>query len=250
MTSLARPRVTARRLVTSCTKCVLRDGCKAPIPAEHPKGKVASFVALGDVPGPNDDRLGRPFVGPPGRTFRNLLERAGIDPFGVTYMNVVACAGSKVGVGELGACREHVLRGVETSGASHILLVGAVATSIWRGDLKLQEVHGGVFAWLDQYTVMPIHHPASLKHDPGLRHSIEQDLDTWAWIVREEGLTAELCARYECVVCGEDLYLHDPDLVPYCTRHWGRKGGQWDRERKRWTKVESDGRKMAQEGLW
>jgi DNA polymerase len=54
---------------------------------EGPPGAEAVFV--GEQPGDQEDRAGKPFVGPAGRVFDEALEAAGIDRAGVYVTNAV-----------------------------------------------------------------------------------------------------------------------------------------------------------------
>ena len=47
------------------------------------------LMAVGEAPGDQEDRQGRPFVGPAGRLLDEALERAGIDPARVYRTNAV-----------------------------------------------------------------------------------------------------------------------------------------------------------------
>lgn len=54
----------------------LVPGAPKPVPGEGPTGATLAFV--GEQPGDEEDRIGRPFVGPTGRLFDTALAVAGI----------------------------------------------------------------------------------------------------------------------------------------------------------------------------
>src|SRR6266567_2979645 len=66
-----------RREIDRCRACPLWERATQGVPGE---GKPHARVMLvGEQPGDQEDRVGRPFVGPAGRLLDRALERAGID---------------------------------------------------------------------------------------------------------------------------------------------------------------------------
>ena len=60
-----------------CTRCPLYADATQAVPGEGPRR--ARFMLVGEQPGDQEDRAGRPFVGPAGRLLDQALEDAGID---------------------------------------------------------------------------------------------------------------------------------------------------------------------------
>lgn len=60
-----------------CRRCPLWENATQPVPGEGPMGARLMFV--GEQPGDQEDLAGRPFVGPAGRLFDEVLGEAGID---------------------------------------------------------------------------------------------------------------------------------------------------------------------------
>jgi uracil-DNA glycosylase len=72
-----------RRAAAECQGCPLhRDATQTVFGAGN---KDARVMLVGEQPGDQEDRQGRPFVGPAGRLLDRALEEAGIDP-GDTYV--------------------------------------------------------------------------------------------------------------------------------------------------------------------
>lgn len=84
------PRLTMRGLqevARGCTACPLHRRATQTVFGE---GLVrARVVAIGEQPGDQEDRQGRPFVGPAGRVLDDGLDRAGINRTEVYVTNVV-----------------------------------------------------------------------------------------------------------------------------------------------------------------
>lgn len=205
-------------------------------PSEQP---AALFSIIGEAPGKEEDKLGRPFIGPSGKKLRGMLIKAGIWPEEIAWMNAASCWPSKNGTthapntSQVIACHGNLVAQLEASGSPFVLLVGGTAMSLWRGDLQISVVHGGVFIWQGKWVVMPIYHPAAILRNPGLSRPTQDDLVKWAGVIRNElSLVRALGTR--CIKCVDWADHHDPDGVPWCERHWGKWGGQWRKERDKW----------------
>lgn len=59
-----------------CTRCPLYRDATQAVPGEGPRR--ATFMLVGEQPGDNEDRAGKPFVGPAGRVLDQALQDAGI----------------------------------------------------------------------------------------------------------------------------------------------------------------------------
>lgn len=208
--------------VLSCDRCALADGCKAPVPYDGPSGGL--FVALGEAPGPREDRQGKPFIGKSGQMLRRHMESVGIDSDNVMYMNMVSCFPNTAGSiktpsdREVKACRRNLSAQLKISGTKYILLVGATATRAFFPELDLSIVAGDVF-FKNPYVCMPIYHPAAaLRGRRDIGKKIKEDLDKWSFIVRGE-LPEILTLRTQCVKCRGTVSWYDPNGVPYCIQH-------------------------------
>jgi DNA polymerase len=76
-----------REAAAGCTACDLYKTGTQTVFGEGPRSAEAMFV--GEQPGDQEDRVGRPFVGPAGRLFDEALDDAGIDRTQVYVTNVV-----------------------------------------------------------------------------------------------------------------------------------------------------------------
>src|SRR6188472_3488776 len=71
----------------SCRSCPLWERATQVVFGEGPAD--ARFIAGGEQPGDQEDRVGRPFVGPAGRVFDTALQDAAIDRAEVYVTNAV-----------------------------------------------------------------------------------------------------------------------------------------------------------------
>jgi len=71
----------------TCRRCDLwKSATQAVVGEGRPD---APLMLVGEQPGDEEDRAGRPFVGPAGRLLRQLLDEAGIDPAATFLTNAV-----------------------------------------------------------------------------------------------------------------------------------------------------------------
>ncbi len=74
-----RPRTLAAigRAIHDCRRCPIGDLDNEAVMGEGPRD--AALMIVGEQPGDQEDRAGRPFVGPAGRVLDDHMQRAGID---------------------------------------------------------------------------------------------------------------------------------------------------------------------------
>jgi len=132
--------------ITVCQKCRLAKTRKMAVPGEGNVG--AKYFIIGQGPGVNEDKTGRPFVGRAGKLLTELLALAGIDRQKETFItSVVKCfptppPNRKPKPDEVAACCGYLARQIELVGAKKIILLGDCAFKVlfpkdkfsdWRG---------------------------------------------------------------------------------------------------------------------
>lgn len=77
----------------ACVACALRPGCAAPVPGEWlaTSAPAGGIVLIAEAPGSEDDRQGRPLVGPAGQGVRGLLAGAGLGDAPLFLTTLVKC---------------------------------------------------------------------------------------------------------------------------------------------------------------
>ncbi|HYT09465.1 MAG TPA: uracil-DNA glycosylase, partial [Mycobacteriales bacterium] len=77
---------------STCTACPeLAATRRSVVVGEVPPSGRARLAVVGEAPGAEEDRAGRPFVGQAGRLLDELLAGAGLDRSGVAVLNVLQC---------------------------------------------------------------------------------------------------------------------------------------------------------------
>ncbi len=169
------------------------DGCALKATATNlclfdgnPEAKV---MIIGEVPGAEEDRQGRPFVGAAGQLLDRMLAPIGLDRQSVYITNLLFWrppGNRNPTAAEVAACLPFLERQVELVDPSHLLLLGAssVRTLLARqeGILKLR----GRWAHYQQaglarpIPAMPTLHPAYLLRQPAQKRLAWRDFLTFA----------------------------------------------------------------------
>jgi len=181
------------------------DGCALKATATNlclfdgnPKAKV---MIIGEAPGAEEDRQGRPFVGAAGQLLDRMLAPIGLDRQSVYITNLLFWrppGNRNPTAAEVAACLPFLERQVELVDPSHMLLLGAssVRTLLARqeGILKLRGrwahyQHAGLSRPIP---AMPTLHPAYLLRQPAQKRLAWRDFLAFARAFRagEDPLTS------------------------------------------------------------
>jgi len=173
--------------VLNCSQCKLRAGCQHVVFGEgNPEAKI---MLIGEGPGQEEDRLGRPFVGRAGQLLDRILEVCGFERFTHTYIaNIVKCRPPQNRIplpDERAACLPYLRQQMEIIKPQILVLLGATALQgLIDPAAKITKMRG---QWLDWngYKVMPTYHPAALLRNPGLKREAWDDFKQVAAMYRE-----------------------------------------------------------------
>ena len=160
--------------VEACQGCPLCQGRHFAVPGEG--DPEAALMLVGEGPGADEDRLGRPFVGASGQLLTGMLEAIGLSREQVYIANVVKCRppGNRTPTPEeAAACLPYLRRQVALVRPKIIALLGGTAARYTIGpDVRIRRDHG---KWTQRAGVwmMPTYHPSALLRDP------TQKMDAW-----------------------------------------------------------------------
>lgn len=166
-----------KRTVSQCQKCSLAAGRTNVVFGEG--NPFALLMLIGEGPGADEDRLGRPFVGAAGQLLDKILAACGIAREEVYIANIVKCRppGNRVPFKEEAeACLPYLRRQIELIRPKLILLLGATALHYLLGvGSGITKMRG---EWLGPYfgaKVMATYHPAALLRDPSKKRPAWED---------------------------------------------------------------------------
>lgn len=158
--------------------CPLKAGAVNTVIADGTFG--ADLMLIGEAPGADEDRLGKPFVGRAGQLLDRMLAAIGRDRARDAYIaNVLFWrppANRKPDPVETAACRPFVERLIELSAPKVIVLLGATPTNALLGLSEgITRLRG---RWQDWHgiPVMPTLHPAYLLRQPQAKREAWHDL--------------------------------------------------------------------------
>lgn len=165
--SLSRLRAQAH----DCRRCDLWRPAMQTVFGEGPA--KASLMVIGEQPGDQEDRTGKPFVGPAGQLLRTLMEEAGLDPAATYLTNTVkhfkfTLRGKRrlhqrADAGEQAACRPWLAAELLRVRPPLVLALGAMAAqTLFGARFRLTNEHGQ-WRMLDaRTTAMASWHPSAI----------------------------------------------------------------------------------------
>lgn len=118
-----------------CRRCGLWEGRTQVVWGEGPV--PCDIMLLGEAPGPEEDRVGRPFIGRAGKVLERLLGEAGLSRDMVYIANRAKCfpgyTGSGIGkpsVSSLAACEPWLQGELQTVVPKAVVAMGATALTL------------------------------------------------------------------------------------------------------------------------
>jgi DNA polymerase len=158
---------------------------------------AARIMIVGEAPGAQEDRQGKPFVGPAGQLLDRMLAAIGLDRTRVYITNLLYWrppGNRNPTPGEIAACLPFLERQIEILQPKLLLLVGGMSakTLLHRseGILKLRG------RWADYHhprlehpvPALPTLHPAYLLRQPAQKREAWRDLLSFAEAMEREGV--------------------------------------------------------------
>lgn len=151
-----------------CKKCSLSQDRTRVVCGDG--SHSAKLMFIGEAPGVEEDRVGKPFVGEAGKLLTSLIEKMGFKRQDVYITNSVKChpPGNRDPFEEeVSICFDFLKNEIEIVSPKVIITLGKVATYVLMGmkgkikDLAISKVRGKVFYYKD-IPVVPTFHPAYL----------------------------------------------------------------------------------------
>ena len=158
--------------VRSCVRCPLARTRTLSVPGEGNLGAEVMFI--GEAPGANEDRQGRPFVGAAGQFLDELLAHAGLDRSTAYICNVLKCrppANRDPLPGEIEACSDYLDEQIDLIDPLVIVTLGRYSMARFFPRQSITRIHGTVREVAGRFYV-PMYHPAAALHQGSLRQVI------------------------------------------------------------------------------
>src|ERR1700722_13273091 len=146
---------------------------------------AAPVMIIGEAPGADEDRLGKPFVGRAGQLLDRMLAGIGLDRSGVQITNVIYWrppGNRKPATAEIASCLPFVLRHIALSRPKGLVLAGGTAaTSLLDTTEGITRLRGRWFNLAvpgieTPLPTLPMFHPAFLLRSPERKREAWRDL--------------------------------------------------------------------------
>ncbi len=162
--------------IRGCERCGRCRGRLNTVPGEG--NPAADLMFIGEGPGAEEDRLGRPFVGRSGELLTKMIHAIGYERSEVYIANVVKCrppGNRNPEPAEAEACLPYLRGQVALVRPKVVALLGKVACRYTLNEeIFITRDHGRFFerkgVWL-----MPTFHPSALLRDPSKKRDAWED---------------------------------------------------------------------------
>jgi DNA polymerase len=168
--------------VRVCTKCRLHETRTRAVPGEgDPETEV---VFVGEGPGFNEDRDGRPFIGRAGDLLVKLLASIGWRREDVFITNVVKCRppdNRDPAPDEIAACAPYLRRQLEVLDPAVVVTLGRYSMGTFMPGARISHAHGTIRP-VDPATgassalVFAMYHPAAALRTPAIERESYADI--------------------------------------------------------------------------
>ncbi|MBI2765035.1 MAG: uracil-DNA glycosylase [Chloroflexi bacterium] len=161
--------------VRGCVRCSLGTMRTRAVPGEGPLDAEVMFI--GEAPGVNEDKQGRPFVGAAGGFLEELLAAAGLRRGEVYITNVLKCrppGNRDPRPEEIEACRDYLDEQIDLIDPLVIVTLGRFSMAKFFPGQSISRIHGQPKEVAGRFYV-PMYHPAAALHQANLRDVIVAD---------------------------------------------------------------------------
>jgi len=169
---------TLAREVAACERCSLCGSRTRTVFGEG--SSRPRLVVVGEAPGAEEDRTGRPFVGRAGELLARMLQAIGLAREDVFICNVLKCrppGNRSPRPDEVAGCRPFLQEQLEVLDPPLLLAVGSHAVRLLlRTERGITSLRGRFQTSPDGWRVMPTYHPAYLLRNPAAKREAWEDL--------------------------------------------------------------------------
>ena len=139
----------------------------------------ADLMFVGEAPGVEEDRTGKPFVGRAGQLLTKIIQSTGLTRDDVYIANVLKCRppdNRNPQSNEIEQCEPYLLRQIDLIEPKVICALGTFAAQILlRTDERISKLRGNFYNYHGT-KVMPTYHPAYLLRNPENKRQVWEDI--------------------------------------------------------------------------
>ena len=172
--------------VRSCARCGLSVTRTQTVFGEGDRRSRLVFV--GEGPGFEEDKQGRPFVGAAGQLLTRIIQAMGLTREDVYICNIIKCrppGNRNPAPEEIDACLPFLKRQLKAIQPEYICALGAVAArTLLQTETPISRLRGRLHRF-GKINLMPTYHPAYLLRNPDKKRDVWEDIQL---LMREMGL--------------------------------------------------------------
>lgn len=139
----------------------------------------AALVFVGEAPGADEDREGKPFVGRAGQLLTKIIEAMGLTRQDVYICNILKCrppGNRNPEAAEIAACEPFLIRQLQAIAPRAICALGTFAAqTLLKKDIPITALRGRFHTYAG-IKVMPTYHPAYLLRNPSAKKLVWEDI--------------------------------------------------------------------------
>ena len=172
--------------IAVCRKCSLAETRTNVVPGEG--SRRAKLMFIGEAPGGEEDKEGRPFVGRAGQLLTRIIESIGLKREDVFIGNILKCrppGNRNPFPSEIVACFPYLRGQIEIINPRVICALGKFAAqTLLKSDTPISRLRGRFYDY-HGIKLMPTYHPAYLLRNPGGKKDVWEDMKM---VAKELGL--------------------------------------------------------------
>jgi uracil-DNA glycosylase family 4 len=172
--------------VSACARCGLSRTRTQTVFGEG--NKRARLVFVGEGPGHEEDKQGRPFVGAAGQLLTKIIQAMGLAREDVYICNIIKCRppdNRNPSPKEIDACLPFLEQQLREIQPDYICALGTVAArTLLKTETPISRLRGRLHSF-GNISLMPTYHPADLLRNPDKKRDVWEDMKL---LMREMGL--------------------------------------------------------------
>lgn len=175
--------IASKILDRSCGLDIAKS-CLNPVPGDGDPDAQLLFV--GEAPGAQEDKLGRPFVGASGKFLDEMLSTIGLRRDDVFVTNIVKFrppANRDPSQEEIDICLPYLLSQIKIIQPKLIIFLGRHSMNVFLPELKISEAHGKVYK-RSGMVFLPLYHPAAALYNGSMRQTLIEDFSKISSILK------------------------------------------------------------------
>ncbi|RMD46458.1 MAG: uracil-DNA glycosylase [Aquificota bacterium] len=164
--------------IQECKKCDLYKNRKQAVLGEgNPDTKL---MFIGEAPGADEDKLGRPFVGRAGKLLTSIIESLGYkrEQFYIANVNKCRPPGNRTPTPwEQEACFPFLEKQIDIINPNVLCLLGAAAARAFlQRNVAITKERGKILNWKDKKLILTFH-PAYVLRNPSAESLLTKDIE-------------------------------------------------------------------------